>query len=149
MKRYVALFVSLLLVFATGPVFAGFLDTLTGLITGTHEQHVRHVNPRAKVHANPNKGDKPEENPSPNSEASPGPSESPAASPVPVQSAEPTVDSDQAAAADQSPKPVSSPVALQNSTVTTPSVAIDPPPLYYRSPLNRTIPSRWPSHGLT
>src|SRR5260370_13613826 len=130
MKRYVALFVSLLLVFATGPVFGGFIDTLKGLILGHKDQPVRHAHPRAKVHANPNKGDKPEENPSPNSEASPGPSESPATSPVPVQSAEPSVDSDQAAAADQSPKPVSSPVALQNYTVTTPSVSSDPPPLY-------------------
>jgi hypothetical protein len=130
MKRYVALFVGLVLVFSAGPVFAGFLDMLKGLIPGHHEQPVRHVHSRARGHANPNKGDKPEENPSPNSEASPGPGESPATSPVPVQSAEPTVDSDQAAAADQSPKPVSSPFALQNSTVTAPSVAIDPPPLY-------------------
>jgi hypothetical protein len=131
MKRYVALFVNFVLVFSTGPVFAGFIDTLKGLIPGHHEQPVKqHAHPRAKSHSNPNKGDQPAENPSPNAEASPAAEESPAPSPVPVPSAEPTVDNNQPAAADQSPKPVSTPVTLQSSTATAPSVAIDPPPLY-------------------
>jgi hypothetical protein len=133
MKRYVALFVSFVLVFSTGPVSGGFIDTLKGLIPGHHEQPVKqHVHPRAKSHSNPNKGDKPAENSSPNADTSPGAEESPAPSPVPVPSAEPTVDNNQPAAADQSPKPVSTPVTLQSqsSTATAPSVAIDPPPLY-------------------
>jgi len=131
MKRYVALFVSFVLVFSTGPVFAGFIDTLKGLIPGHHEQPVKQgAHPKAKSRSNPNKGDQPAENPSPNAEASPAAEESPAPSPVPVPSAEPTADNNQPAAADQSPKPVSTPVTLQSSTATAPSVAIDPPPLY-------------------
>ncbi len=131
MKRYVALFVSFVLVFSTGPVFAGFIDTLKGLIPGHHEQPVKQrAHPKAKSRSNPNKGDQPAENPSPNAEASPAAEESPAPSPVPVPSAEPTADNNQPAAADQSTKPVSTPVTLQSSTATAPSVAIDPPPLY-------------------
>jgi hypothetical protein len=131
MKRYVARFVSFMLVFSAGPVFAGFIDTLKGLIPGHHEQPVKQrARSKAKSRSNPNKGDKPGESPSPNAEASPGTEASPAPSPVPVPSAEPTVDDNQAAAADQSPKPVSTAVTLQSSTATAPSVAIDPPPLY-------------------
>jgi hypothetical protein len=128
MKRYVAVFVSFVLVVSTGPVFAGFIDTLKGLLPGHHDQPVRQhaQHPKAKSRANP----KPSENPSPTAEASPLAGESPAPTPVPVPSAEPTVDTNQTAAADQSPKPVASPVTLQSSTVTAPSVAIDPPPLY-------------------
>jgi hypothetical protein len=126
MKRYVALFVSLVLVFSTRPAFAGPWETLKGFFGGHHEQPVKHSRSKARSHSNPNKGDKPAENPSPDAEASPAAEESPAPSPVPVPSAEPIVDDNQAAAADQSPKPVT----LQSSTATAPAVAIDPPPLY-------------------
>jgi hypothetical protein len=127
MKRYVALFVSFVLVFSIRPAFAGPWETLKGFFGGHHEQPVKqHSHSRARSHSNPNKGDKPAENPSPDAEASPAAEESPAPSPVPIPSAEPTVDNNQAATADQSPKPVT----LQSSTATTPSVAIDPPPLY-------------------
>jgi hypothetical protein len=129
MKRYVALLVSLVLAFWTGPVFAGFLDALKGLLPGHHEQQpVRRVHPRSKSHTNPSKPSKPEESPSPDAEASPETSESPSPSPVPVQSPELSPDNSEATA-DQSAKPVSSPQIVQNST-TTAAVAIDPPPLY-------------------
>jgi hypothetical protein len=126
MKRYVALFVSFMLVFSTRPAFAGPWETLKGFFGGHHEQPVKQHVHKARSHSNPNKGDKPSESPSPNAEDSPAAEESPAPSPVPVPSAESTVDNNQAAAADQSPKPVT----LQSSTATAPSVAIDPPPLY-------------------
>jgi hypothetical protein len=130
MKRYIALLVSLVLALGTGPGFAGFLDTLKGLIPGHHEkQPVRHSHPRSKSRTNPGKPGKPEESPSPDAEASPEASESPSPSPVPVESAESSPDNSQATA-DQSPKPLSSPQIVQNSTTTAPSVAIDPPPLY-------------------
>jgi hypothetical protein len=130
MKRYVALSVVLMLVFSTGPVFAGFFDTLKGLLPGHHEQQpAKRVHPRAKSHTTPNRPAKPEESPSPDSEATPEASESPAPSPVPVQSAEPSPDNGQVTP-DQSPKPLSSPQVVQNSTTAAPSVAIDPPPLY-------------------
>jgi hypothetical protein len=131
MKRYVALFVSFVLVCSTRPAFAGPWETLKGIFGGHHEQPVKqHVHSRARSHSSPNKGDKPAENPSPNAEQSPAAEESPATSPVPVASAEPTIDNSQAPAADQSLKPVSTPITLQSSTATAPSVAIDPPPLY-------------------
>ena|ERR1700730_15281096 len=125
MKKYVALFVSFVLVFSIGPAFAGPWETLKGIFGGHHEQPVKqHVHSRARNHQN--KGDKPAENPSPSAEASPAAEESPDLSPVPVPSAEPTVDNNQTVAADQPPKPVT----LQSSTATAASVAIDPPPLY-------------------
>jgi len=127
MKRYVALFVSFMLVFSIQPGFAGPWETLKGIFSGHHEQPVKQrSHSRPKAHSNPNKGDKPADNPSPNAETSPEAGESPAPSPVAVPSAEPNVDSDQTAVADQSPKPIT----LQSSTATAPSVAIDPPPLY-------------------
>jgi hypothetical protein len=131
MKRYVALFFSFLLVFSTRPVFAGFIDTLKGLIPGHHAERSKpevHHSHRARPAGN--KQDQPGESPSPNPEASPGPGESPGPSPVAVQTAEPNTDNNQSAGVDQSARPVSSPIVLQNSTTGAPSVAIDPPPLY-------------------
>jgi hypothetical protein len=134
MKRYIALFVSLLLVFSTGPVSAGFLDSLKGLIPGHHAERskpeVTHHGHRARPGGN--KQDQAEESPSPNPEESPTQGQSPAPSPVVVQTPEQNADGNQSAGADQSPKPVASPILMQNSVTDAQgaSVDIDPPPLY-------------------
>jgi hypothetical protein len=131
MKRYVALFVSLLLVFSGRPAVAGFLDTLKGLMPGHHQEH----KPEATHHAhrarpNGSKGDQPAGSPSPDADTSPGPEQSPGPSPTVVESPGPSLENNQSAEGDLSTKPASSPVALQNSVAQTAPVEIDPPPLF-------------------
>ena len=135
MKRYVALFVSLLLVFSTGPAFANFWDALKGLIPGHHAEPIKpkavHHSHRARPSGNKEE-QQPEESPSPNPETSPGQEQSPGPSPTAVQSPESDTDGGQSAGVDQSPKAVSSPIVMQNSGAASQgaSVDIDPPPLY-------------------
>jgi hypothetical protein len=132
MKTYVALFVSLLLVFSIGPAFAGPIDALKGFFLG-HQHQERVVHPKPKPIHRGDKADKgvqPGESPAPNSDASPGPGQSPGPSPTVVESPGPSPENNQAVEGDQSTKPASSPTVPQNSLAQTVPVEIDPPPLF-------------------